>query len=403
MSLLRIYAPLADPPLRCDWALVNNGREPVTGNGRLAELPRRAQRIQLVVPAAQVLITRARVPRAARRRAGPVLAFAVEDRTAGEPDVNHVSWLGSVGENDVLAVVDKPGLKRWRDALGAVGIRGYEVHCETLLLPWATGQWSLAWNGREGFVRTGEFEGTATDCGDRDLPPLSLRMMFEAAEAQSVGPDSIALYTTAADAMPDLEAWTRELGVAVSHAGSWDWRTAAPEAGIGLAQANEHWRDFAGATARLRPAAWILGAALAFQAFAMVIDWTSLASEQRALRQQMESRFRSVFPDAVAVVDPALQMRRQLAEARRAAGQPDSGDFLPMIGIVMTAMRDLPAGALRIVSYESGRMTLELATGDEAAVQRIVTRLAQSGLSVEPAAASTGTAGARAVITVRAT
>ena len=402
MSLLRIYGSLLDPPQRCQWALVNNGREPVAGEGRLAELPRRAERIQLVVPAAQVLITRARVPHEARRRAGSVLAFAVEEKTAGEPDANQVSWLGAVGDNDVLAVVDKLGLTRWRDALAAAGVRGYEVHSETLLLPWTTGEWSLAWNGREGFVRTGEFEGAATDCGDREAPPLSLRLMLEEVEAHSAGPSSIALYTTGPDAAPDIEAWTRELGIAVNLAGTWDWRTAPPEAGVSLAQERQRWRAFTGAAARLRPAAWILGAALAIQAAALVIDWTSLAHEQRALRQQMESRFRAAFPDAVAVVDPALQMRRKLVEARHAAGQSDSGDFLPMIEKVMAGMKDLPAGGLRIVSYESGRMTLEVAANDEAAVHRIVTRLVQSGLSVEPAAALKRPGGATVVITVRA-
>ena len=89
MSLLRIRGSLADaPPVRCQWALVNDGREPVAGEGPLAELPRRAERVQLVIPAAQVLITRARVPHAARRRAGSVLAFAVEEKTAGEPHTN---------------------------------------------------------------------------------------------------------------------------------------------------------------------------------------------------------------------------------------------------------------------------------------------------------------------------
>ena len=401
MSLLRIYVSLPDPPQRCQWALVDSGREPAAGEGRLAELPRRAERVQLVVPAAQVLLTRARVPQAARRP-GAVLAFAVEEKTAGEPDANQVSWLGTVGDEDALAVIDKASLTRWRDALDAVGVRGYEVHCETLLLPWAAGEWSLAWNGRDGFVRTGEFEGAATDCGDRDVPPLSLRLMFEEAEAHTAGPTSIALYTTAPDAAPDIEAWTRELGIAVRLAGEWDWRTASAGAGIVLTQERQRWRAFSGAVARLRPAAWILGAALAIQAVALVIDWTSLASEQRSLRKQMESRFRAAFPDAVAVVDPALQMRRKLVEAHHAAGQSDTGDFLPMIEKVAAEMKDLPAGALRTVSYEGGRMTLEVDAREQAAVQRIVARLVQAGLSVEPAANSKRPAGATVVITVRA-
>ena len=402
MSLLRIRGSLADAPVRCEWALVNDGREPVAGEGPLAELPRRADRVELVIPAAQVLITRARLPQAARRHGGSVLAFAVEDETVGEPETSQVSWLGADNGEDVLAVVDKPGLARWRDALDAAGVRGFEVHCETLLLPRATGEWSLAWNGREGFVRTGEFEGTATDCGDREAPPLSLRMMLEEAQARGAGPASIAIYATVPDAAPDIEAWTRELGIAVRSAGTWDWRTAPPGAGVSLAQERQRWRDFAGTAARLRPAAWILGAALAIHAAALVVDWALLASDQRALRGQMESRFRATFPDAVAVVDPALQMRRKLAEARHAAGQSDSGDFLPMIEQVAAAMEGMPAGAVRTMSFEGGRMTLELAAVDEAGVRRIVARLAQSGLSVDASPFSARAASATVVLTVRA-
>ncbi len=402
MSLLRIYASLLDPPQRCQWALVNGGREPVIGEGRLAELPRRAEHVQLVVPAAQVLITRARVPQGARRRPGSVLAFAVEEKTAGEPDANQVSWLGVVGDEDALAVADKEGLERWRQALGAVGIRAYEVHCETLFLPWRTGEWSLAWNGNEGFVRTGEFEGAATDCGDGQAPPLSLRLILEEAQSRSAGPSSIAIHPTSPEAAPDIAAWQSELGIALRLAGPWDWRTVPPGAGVSLAHERQRWRLFSGTTSHLRPAAWILGGALALHAIALVVDWTSLANEQRTLRKQMETRFRASFPEAVAVVDPVLQMRRKLAEARHATGQSDSGDFLPMVETVMAAMKDLPEGGLRVLSYESGRMSLELAATEEAAVNRIVAKLAQSGMSVERSAAPKRPGGGAVVLTVRA-
>ena len=417
MSLLRLHGSLLDPPQRCAWALVNDDRAVVAGEGPLADLPRHAGRVQLVLPAAQVLITRARLPQAARRNAGSLLAFVVEDRTAGDPEANQVSWLGTRGDDDVLAVVDKAGLARWREALSAVGIDGYEVHAESLLLPWTPGEWSLAWDGDEGFVRSGEFEGAATDCGDRALPPLSLRLMLDEAAAAGEAPGAIALYTlgypttghptTGPDsagpgAAPDLDAWSRELGIAVRRAGPWNWRAAPPEAGVSLTQQRLRWRMFAGLPARLRTAAWILGAALAVHAVALVIDWTSLAGEQRALRQQMEARFRGVFPDAVAVADPALQMRRKLAQARHAAGQPDSGDFLPMIEQVAAATQELPAGAVRTLSYEGGRMTIELSALDGASVQRIETRLRQSGLEVESPPVASRASGASVILTVRA-
>jgi general secretion pathway protein L len=396
MSLLRIYASLMDQPQHCQWALLGDRGEPVSGAGRPADLPQRAARVQLVIPAAQVLLTRARIPRAARRGNSSVMAFAVEERTAGDPDASQVSWLGTVGDADALAVADKPGLARWREALGAAGIRVDEVHCETLLLPIQAGEWSMAWNGREGFVRSGTFEGAATDCGGPGSPPLSLRLMLEEAQARGAEPAAIALYVTTPDAAPDFAAWRRELGVALRPAGAWDWRTAPPDAGIGLAQQGQRWRMFSGLSARLRPAAWMLAAALALHAVALAGDWALLVVEQRELRQQMEAQFRASFPEAIAVVDPALQMRRKLAEARHSAGQADSGDFLPLVVRVAAATQGTPPGTVQAMSYQGAQMTLEIASGDDVVVQRIKSRLVQAGLNVDTSAAPTR--GGRAVV-----
>lgn len=410
MSLLRIYCRLLDESLRCEWVFIDNDREPVTGEGQLegqlAELLQcarhaRAVRVQLIIPAAQVLLTRARLPDTARRRASSILAFAIEEETLREPDANQVSWAGSAGDDDVLAVVDKKGLAHWLDALGAAGIRLDGIYCETLLLPWVAGEWSLAWDGREGFVRVGEFEGAATDCGSQMSPPLSLHLMLKEADARGTKPVSIAFYTMApADGLaeetmltPDVEAWQRELGVTIRLTGAWDWRKGTSDASVNLLQESKRWRVFSGLLARLRPAAWVVGSALALHAAALVADWTLLASEQRVLRQQMESRFRAVFPDAVAVADPALQMRRKLTEARHAAGVPDSGDFLPTIETVAAGLKQLTPDSLRAVTYENERMTLELAAIDEAAVSHIVARLRETGLSVDasPSPAKVGT------------
>jgi general secretion pathway protein L len=374
MSLLRIFAPLGAAPLRCQWALIDDGTSRA-GEGPLTELPRGADRVQLVIPAAQVMITRAKLPQGARRRPAAVLSFAVEEATAAEPEANQVSWLGIAGDIDLLAVVDRQGLERWRAALEAVGLRAHELHSETLLLPRASGEWSLAWDGAEGFVRTGEFEGGATDGGDTAMPPLALRMLLDEAER----PSAIAIYGVA----PDLVAWQRELAIPLRAAGAWDWRSAAQDAGVSLAQERRAWRMPPAVLASLRPAAWIAGAALAIHGVALVADWMQLGAEQRAVRAQMEARFRRAFPDAVAVADPALQMRRQLAAQRHRAGLADAGDFAPMIEKVAGALKDLPAGALRTVSYESGRLSLELAPTEAAALARIAARLSRMGLSAE--------------------
>src|SRR6185295_13650124 len=158
-------------------------------------------------------------------------------------------------------VLDKQGLERWREALEAVGVRAYEVHAEILLLPRASGEWSLAWDGAEGFVRTGDFEGAATDGGDRASPPLALPMLLEEAGLRGARPDAIAVH--AAGVQEDFKLWEASLGVPFRLLGPWDWRTAPEQAGVSLAQARRRWRLPPGALASLRPAAAIAGAALA--------------------------------------------------------------------------------------------------------------------------------------------
>jgi len=398
--------------MHCDWALIDVGRETLTGEGQLADLNRLAhdaERVQLVIPAPEVLLVRAQLPPGTGQRSEALLAYAVEDRTIGDPESQRVILVGSSDSDDtlsVLAVMDKKGHAAWLAAVDAIGANNVEVHHEALLLPWRPGEWSLAWDGREGYLRSGKIEAGAIDCGDKSSPPLALRLLLAEATARGGPPASLMVYPIgdSPESAPDVDAWSAALGIKLRLAASWDWRRAPPEAGVALESRHRRWRMPTLALPRLKPALWIVCAALLIHALALVLDYSLLASERRQLRHQMESRFRGAFPDAVAVVDPALQMRRKLAEVRHAAGAVDDGDFLPMAEKVSMATRESAPGSLRGLSYESGRMTLELAGSDSAALQRLRSRLSNAGLRLDQdvarAAARPGNGNAQ--LTVRA-
>jgi general secretion pathway protein L len=403
MSVLRVFCALPEAPQRCHWMLTDAGDASGADQGSLDQLPQGADRVELVVPATQVLLTRSRLPPSRGRRAGSLLAYAVEDSTATAPELNQVIWLGLADGEDVLAVVDRPALQRWRDALGAVGIHVDAVYCETLMLPLPTGGWSIAWDGREGFVRTGPLEGAATDCGDRESPPLSLQLMLEAARARDAAPACLALFVATPDAAPDVPVWEAALGVRLLPVQHWDWRQTPSADCISLVPEPRRWQLPPGSLARLRPVAWIAGIALLFHAAALIVDWARLSSEQQRLHQQMDARFRSTFPDAVAVADAAVQMRRKLAEARHAANQPDAGDFPVMVAAVGTALAGLPAGAVRLLAYAPGRMTVQILVQDAVLVRQVSARLAQAGLRVEASPPAAGPGGNVVTLTVSAT
>lgn len=402
MSQLRIRFAQLQAPERCEWALSAEGRGTIVGEGPLSSVPRHAERIQVVLPANEVLLIRARLPQSvSRRRGDSVLAYAVEERIVGDPEASRAILLGSAGEEHVLAVLDRRRLERLCDALHEHGIRRYEVVSEILLLPWQNDGWCLAWDGQEGFVRTGQLEGATTDCGDRGLPPLSLRLMLEDAAAHAASPAQLTVCARTQDALPDLSAWQTALGLPVRSGGTWDWRANSAVPVVALFRERRHWGDVSEILKRLRPAGWLVAAALAVQAIAMVADWAVLAHEARQLRSEMVARFRAAVPDAVAVVDPTLQMRRKLAEARHAAGKPDESDFLPMVVRVAAVLRTLPPGALRVLSYESGRMTLELDASRSAVATRALEGLRRAGFGVTTQAPSSRGGRASMVIVLR--
>ena len=398
MSLLRLYCSLAEGPPACRWALVNDDRGTLAGEGELATLPRHARRVQVVLPASQVLFVRVRLPPMRRKPTGAALGFAAEEQTAGDPSLNQVCWLGRAGDEDVLAVFDQAGFDAWRTALAAAGLANVEWQCETLLLPSQPGRWHLRWNGSEGFVRTGEREGLATDRGDAGTPPTALRRRLAQASAGSEAPTAIVLHATAAEAMPDLVAWSRELGVPVVRATAddrADWTRAPADAGLPLGERGRPSALLSGLAPRLRTAAWVLGLALVLHGALLVGEWALLAKARGDLRAGMETRFRATFPEAVAVADPVLQMRRQLAQARHAAGQPDPGDFPALLAHLGEAARHLPPGSLRALSYRGARLDVELAGMDAEGLSQLQARLEQAGLQVEarPPAAPGAAAG----------
>jgi len=389
MSVLRIYMPLAGPTERCEWALIEDGKLPVGGEGLLTDLPRHATGTELIVPATDVLLARTSLPPGLKKPSGQVLAFALEEKTATEPDTNLVIHLGSADDDAAMAVIDKTAMARWHEALAAVGIAAYDVYCETLMLPLQDDGWSVFWNGQQGFVRTARFEGGATDRGSRSTPPVSLSLMLESSRRNATPPGKITVYPSTSDAAPDATQWHHQLGVPVTVGAPLDWRMNATNAESRLIRTQRRWNTDRALWARLRPAAWIILTAFSVHLLASGLDWMLLAGSQRSLRNDMETRFRALFPDSVAVVDPALQMRRKLTEARHAAGLADSTDFLPLLEKATPALKSLPSEALRIMTYEQGRLTIELRAPDAGAIQRLINDLQRAGLVVDiPANAS---------------
>lgn len=389
MSLLRIHIPSSWPDTEPDaplpWCSLGARGEPLgAGLAPLADLPR-SEACELVLPADAVLLTRASLPRGSKQKLRQLLAYAIEDRLVAEPDAVHAAaGPAPVAGQTALAVVDKAWLARLLACFNGAGLRPRSAWPETLLPALPAEGWVMVWDGHGGFLRSGEHAGMSLDGGSSTQPPAALALRVAEARAAAALPHRLLLRLREGTPPPDVEAWSRALGVAVELGTEW-----APlrypdviRGGIDLLQGAFAPAGVArGGWSGLRLPLILAGLIALLQIGATATEWWLLSREKQTLQAAMEKRFREAFPDARVVVDAPLQMQRKLAELRSAAGQASPADFLPLLARTAAALDAGSRGGLRAIHYEAGQLRLDVPVADQAAAEQLSKRLADAGLN----------------------
>lgn len=382
MTILQIYLPESglasdnDAPLR--YALrANNGELQRNGSAQIAELPR-ADRVDIIVPASMVLFTEVKLPPVRGQKLRQLLPFAVEEKILSDPDQVQVA-VGARDEEGLtrLAVVDRAWLDSSCERLSQQGLRPLNGYAETCLPELEPNAWTLIWDGHEGFVRTAVGAGLALDSMGDTGAPFALRRAVEEARSNTRLPEKIILRTTdAAASVPDLQLWSTQLGVTVVPGQDWHWAPRFLNAAnaINLLQG-----DYAPSSSlrelvpQLRPILLLAGLIIGAQILATGADWWRLNREKKNLTMEMNKAFKTAFPDASVVVDAPLQMQRNLAELRRASGQPQPNDFLPLLAKVLPLIS--ASNGVEAVSYEQGALKVDAKFRDEGSVADLRNRV----------------------------
>ncbi len=72
------------------------------------------------------------------------------------------------------------------------------------------------------------------------------------------------------------------------------------------------------------------------------LHWAQLAQEKSRIKVEAERRFRQAFPQTQVVVDPLLQMQRNVSTLRVQAGQAGPDDFVPLASKLASALATVP-------------------------------------------------------------
>jgi general secretion pathway protein L len=360
MSTLRIFLPAservdADAALR--WVLLDRrGDATREGLDRVAAMPR-ADTVEAILPASRVLFARLKLPRVGEATIRELLPFAVEDRLLADPaQIHAVPGRTDERGDTVVAVVDREWLERATRVLADAGLAPRHAWCESALVTPARGHWHLVLHAQSGVLVDDAGVATTFDWNPTATLPLALRIALDEAAARGERPRAVRVHGAEGSA-PDLDAWAAEASTAFEPAAPWSEMQRAPVApdAIDLLSGELAPRRRGVAALRLsRAALAIAGAMLLLQFAFTAIDTWRLERTRQALESRREAIFRAAFPEAKVVVDPDLQMARNLAQLRAARGLASGDEFL----VRLTAAARESSEPVASVDYAQGRLTV---------------------------------------------
>jgi general secretion pathway protein L len=352
---LRIFIPasgsFAEASLH--WLLLD-GRGQVQREGRSGfdGMPR-GEPAQLVLPAERVLFARLALPRVNSSTIRELLPYAVEDRLLADPTHIHaVPGARNARGETLVAVVDRVWLRALLDAASANGIRVREAWCESALLAGGSRDWHVVLGPERGMLV--DDDGVAATFDRGPGVPLALRVALDESSGRGERPESIALHAADGAALPDPSAWSGETGIPFTRGGAWE-EIARGDRAQGTIELLHG--DFAPQSAhrvRVPRAAVVLGILIVCAQIAFTgIDTLRLRREADALNARREAIFREAFPEARVVVDPDLQMARNLAELQRSRGLAQGDAFLA----ALTKASREASPPVKALDYQQGRAT----------------------------------------------
>ena len=359
---------------RVDWVRVAPDTEGgvQTGQDALADLSERAQgaRVSVLVPSAEVLLTRVTLPVKNRQRLLKAIPYALEEQLAEDVETLHFA-LGRREDDGAIgvAVVARAQMDAWMEALGDAGISPDFCVPEVLAVPWTPATWSVLPIAAHWLVRTGQQDGFAVEA--ENAPAWLATALEEVAEAEvaeaeaSPAPTGIHVYA-GADALSGLEQLGPEL---LRHD-----EERAPMAWLSLGMGNRAPINLLqGAYGRQeqlswylrpwRPVAALLAAWAVLQGGGVVMEGKRMEQERNALGVQIEDVFRSAFPDVKRVVNARVQMERKLTDLRKSRGSLQ-GDFLRLLVGGTAALRQVSGVEVKRMRYQNGRLDLDLVLQD---------------------------------------
>lgn len=374
MKTLRVLIPDAWPDHpEAHWASIDEaGRVDSEGHAEPRHWPQ-AERTEIILSGSQVSWHTVRMPRASLREQAKSLGFAVEEHLLREPDSQHSTPTLQGEESWSVLVIARERLRRLCAQFQTLRRPLDGAYAALACLPWEAGHWTLAVDGQALLVRHTEHAGFCDDLPGEGQAPWILTEALEQARTAGTLPQALRVLS----GHRSDTAWTTHLSCPVENAGEWPWHQLGQAPNLLHGEFAARHRTDAWLK-HLKPAAVVLLGVFLADLLLGGIEVTLRRNELATVKADMARLLKSQLP-GTAVLDPALQMRRELNNQRLAHGQFSDDAPLVLLAQLSSALGAEATNAISALRFENGTLNVIFASTslDLAGLQQ---RLAAQGI-----------------------
>lgn len=361
------------------------GAIPAVGSLEQAAMETPGNRVIVLVPTVDVLLTSVIVPSRNRQRIISAVPYLLEDQIAVDVDSQHFA----IGKRDNeglvnVAVVDHKKMDAWIEALRSVNIEPDMLVPDVLALPAEENAWTFIEEPGTAMMCTGSQTGSSIDIRNAEF--YLQRMLEESGENK---PGRLRIYECNAETgNASIDFSSMDIDVNANFYDATPFVLLAKSfnesAAINLLQGSYSRREKIGRALRMwRPALGMAAILLLLIMGNMISDYYSLSQEKEMLTRKIENIYRETFPDEKNVPKPRIQMERHLKKLR-GGQQTDGGGFLDLLANTGAPMNATKGLDLNRISYRDGELDMMLIMQDVQSLDKLKEQLiSESGLDVD--------------------
>lgn len=336
---------------------------------------RENNRIIVIVPAQDVLLTSVSIPKLNRKQLLQALPFALEDQLIDDVAnlhfaINHRDVDGNVS----VAIVSKQKMQHWLALLKEVNVTPTALIPATLAIPYQSDEWTVCLRDHESWVRTGLYSGFFCET-DNVSALLQLQL------ANTSAPKQLTLYRFSEKSFAMDALHVNDIQPKPDDFLPWLMTAYQDNTDINLLQAPYEIQSTLPTGKKLQKTLGFLAVScVSLLLVSHIISWVILQHAENRTQQQINLIYKKHFPEAKNIVAP----RERLADKLKRFSSPvNQQDFLFLLSIVSAHLKKSSDIHIQQMDYHDKVLSLKVTAATFDSLDALTEGLKQQHIHVK--------------------